>query len=411
MRISINKLLKAALECLHLSLLEAILVPALYTTQKFRIEEMLFALFFTSFFLLIPVLVLRTAAHACKKNFSYILVFAVTLFAIYKAAPIVGAEYLYLNVRRFYLVMMLILTAATGILFFCVRIQNVQRQRSVQMRDASWRDDFLLPEKPRLVFVGWFVAIYILAQMTACGKVCNMALFGSIVYMAIAVMYTYLAKQEEYLKLNEKTCGVKNVPVRRMGSIGRQFLLINLLLIFLAMIPALISMNGRSYIDMRNWTNPYKELKIIYPTEMMEYEDMELEEKDTLLTRVIDLIVRAFVPVLVTATIVLLIYVIMQGFDSFQGEAEPETDRIEALDEEEELLGRKKERNGKRREDHKIRRAYRKFIRKHREDIPDVFETPYEIEVAAGVADTEEMKQLHEAYERVRYTDVCVVQK
>ena len=408
MRISINRSVKAVLEWLHVSLPVAIFVPALYTTQKFRIEEMLFALFFASFLLFVPVLILRTAAHMCKKNFSYMVVFVLTLVVMYKLAPIVGAEYLYLNVRRFYLVMMLILTAVTGILFFCVRIQNVRRLRSVQMRDATWRDELLLPEKPRLVFASWFVAIYILAQMTACRKVCNIALFSGIVYMVIAVIYIYLEKQEEYLKLNEKTCGVKNIPVRRMGSIGRQFLLINLLLIMLAMIPALISMNGRSYIDMRNWTNPYKEVKVIYPVDTTEYKDMVLEERETLLTRLMDLMVRAFVPVLATATIILLGYVIMQGLDSFQGEPEPETDRIEALNEEEKLSGRKSERL-RRREDHKIRKAYRKFIRKHMEDIPNVFETPHEIEVAAGVAHMAQAQQLHEAYERVRYAPACDV--
>ena len=299
--------------------------------------------------------------------------------------------------------MMLILTAVTAILFWGVRIQNIRRQRSVQMRDVSWRDDFLLSEKPKLTFVGWFVSIYILAQITACAKVCNIALFGGIVYAAIAVIYTYLAKQETYLKLNEKTCGVKNIPVRRMRSIGRQFLLINILLIFLAMIPALVSVSGRSYIDVRNWTNPYKEIELIYPSEVEDSVDVVEEKESTWLTRMFGLVINAFVPVLAIATIILLIYVIMQGFDSFQGEAEPETDRIEALDEEGELLGGKKERTGKRREDHKIRRAYRKYIRKHREEIPQVFETPHEIEVEAGVADTEEMKQLHEAYERVRY--------
>lgn len=408
MRISINRSVKAVLEWLHVSLLVAIFVPALYTTQKFRIEEMLFALFFASFLLFVPVLILRTAAHMCKKNFSYMVVFVLTLVVMYKLAPIVGAEYLYLNVRRFYLVMMLILTAVTGVLFFCVRIQNVRRLRSVQMRDAKWRDELLLPEKPRLVFASWFVAIYILAQMTACRKVCNIALFSGIVYMVIAVIYIYLEKQEEYLKLNEKTCGVKNIPVRRMGSIGRQFLLINLLLIMLAMIPALISMNGRSYIDMRNWTNPYKEVKVIYPVDTTEYKDMVLEERETLLTRLMDLMVRAFVPVLATATIILLGYVIMQGLDSFQGEPEPETDRIEALNEDEKLSGRKSERL-RRREDHRIRKAYRKFIRKHREDIPNVFETPHEIEVAAGVAHMAQAQQLHEAYERVRYAPACDV--
>ena len=50
-----------------------------------------------------------------------------------------------------------------------------------------------------------------------------------------------------------------------------------------------------------------------------------------------------------------------------------------------------------------IRREYRKFIKKHRKDRPAPFETPREMEQAAGVFDTIEGKELHDKYERVRY--------
>ena len=54
-------------------------------------------------------------------------------------------------------------------------------------------------------------------------------------------------------------------------------------------------------------------------------------------------------------------------------------------------------------EEDKIRRSYRKFIRKNRKDRPAKFETPTEIETAAGVVDTTEGKELHKMYEFARY--------
>lgn len=413
MRIGVNKLLKAVLECLHITMASAILVLALYTVRKFRIEEMVFSLFFGAFLILVPALILHAASHRCKKDVSYLLIFALTLAVVYKTAQIVGAEYLYLNVRRYYWVMMVILTAAIGVLFLLMRRRARQRLRSVQMRDASWEDDVLLPDKPRLIFVTWFAGGYILAQMTACPNGCSIALFCGIAYVALAVIYTYLTKKETYLKLNEKTCGVKNIPVRRMRTIGRQFLLIHLLLIFLAVIPALVSMSGRTYIDVRNWTHPYKETEIIYPPGLLAESAgvMPEEAERTIFIKIIELVIKAVAPVLVAATMVFLLYLIIQGFDAFEGEAEPENDRIESLKEEDEVAYSFEKRQGKMSGDHKIRRAYRKFIRKHRQDIPGVFETPYEIEAAAGVVHTEEMKQLHDAYERVRYTAVCSAQK
>lgn len=409
MRTGMNKLLKIMLECLHLTLIAALLVSALYTVRKFRIEEMLFPLFFCAFLVLIPTVVLHTASQRCKKDMAYLFCFSLMLVGVYKAARIVGAEFLYLNVRRYYLIFMMVLTFVLGIMFFLIRRRNRQRLLSRQMKDASWEDDFFLSDKPRVVFAGWFAAVYLLAQITACEKVCNIALFGGIIYMVIAVIYTYIAGQETYLKLNEKTCGIKNIPVRRMRSIGRQFLLINLLLIFLAMIPALISMKGRCYVDVRDWLKPYEVKEIIYPPSFAEESDPPEEGERSLFAQILGVVIKALAPVLVAATLVILIYLIIQGIDSYAGEAEPETDRIESLDDDEDVVYSFEGRRGKVSGDHKIRKAYRKFIRKHREDIPEVFETPHEIEVAAGVADTKEAKQLHEAYERVRYAPVCNV--
>lgn len=54
----------------------------------------------------------------------------------------------------------------------------------------------------------------------------------------------------------------------------------------------------------------------------------------------------------------------------------------------------------------KVRSQYRRFIRKHRKDRPAPYETPAEIEVAAGIADTAEGKEIHNKYEKVRYGKV-----
>ena len=51
----------------------------------------------------------------------------------------------------------------------------------------------------------------------------------------------------------------------------------------------------------------------------------------------------------------------------------------------------------------KVRIQYRRYIKKHRKDRPAPYETPQEIEVAAGVADSVEGKELHYKYEKVRY--------
>ena len=72
------------------------------------------------------------------------------------------------------------------------------------------------------------------------------------------------------------------------------------------------------------------------------------------------------------------------------------------MDEEEKLTLRKKHSKEQTKEE-SIRREYRRFIKKNRKDCPAPYETPTEIEILAGVAETEMGKKLHESYEQVRY--------
>ena len=89
---------------------------------------------------------------------------------------------------------------------------------------------------------------------------------------------------------------------------------------------------------------------------------------------------------------------------AFGRNVKEEDDKVEMLEEEDReeniqtgrFLFRKSD-------EEKVRRQYRRYIRKHRKDRPEPYETPEEIEIAAGVANTEEGKELHGQYERVRY--------
>jgi hypothetical protein len=95
---------------------------------------------------------------------------------------------------------------------------------------------------------------------------------------------------------------------------------------------------------------------------------------------------------------------VSHGLARFAKATEEEEDVVESLDsveEDEEFFTGK--RTWKRTEEDKVRRLYRKFIRKHRKELPAIYETPTEIELAAGVADTEEGKAIHEKYEQARY--------
>lgn len=88
----------------------------------------------------------------------------------------------------------------------------------------------------------------------------------------------------------------------------------------------------------------------------------------------------------------------------FSRNVNEEDDQIEMLEQpdvEERILTRRS--LFKKSEGDKVRSQYRRYIRKHRKDRPAPYETPKEIEMAAGIADTDEGKELHYKYEKVRY--------
>ena len=99
-----------------------------------------------------------------------------------------------------------------------------------------------------------------------------------------------------------------------------------------------------------------------------------------------------------------VIEVIRKELKQFAKASEEEEDVVESLEpvKEDESIFLPK-RTWKRTEEDRTRRLYRKFIRKHRKELPAIYETPAEIEMAAGVADTEEGKAMHEKYEQARY--------
>lgn len=83
-------------------------------------------------------------------------------------------------------------------------------------------------------------------------------------------------------------------------------------------------------------------------------------------------------------------------------------DLVEDLEEEETNVERISLRpvhggRGRLTEAERIRRQYRRTIRRYRKEQPGCYETPYEIEAGAGIADTEEGQRLHQLYERMRY--------
>ena len=135
---------------------------------------------------------------------------------------------------------------------------------------------------------------------------------------------------------------------------------------------------------------------------MVGYMPMEVGEP-TAFTKFLNVLFIIFGSGALLFGICFLIKEIWAELKMFEEGMNQEEDKIESLQEEEaEVLPTQKVSDVPK-EEMKIRRVYRKFIRKHRKDRPAKFETPTEIETAAGVVDTTEGKELHKLYEFARY--------
>ncbi len=409
MRKNANKFLRNLLEWVHMTMILSLIFPGLYMMQMVRPDHLMYEMYFASLFLFFPVMVLQTASKKSKKAVSYIGILILVLIVVRVGAGLIADNYLQKDVEGYYYVAMLVLSFFTGIEYFRKRLYNAQRKESAKTGDI-WSDLSFFVSDPRIAFVVWFFVISVLAQIFDCPQICNVALFSGIVYLVVASIYVYVVQSEKYLKLNERVCNVQNIPYKRINKIGRGFLLVYVALILLMLIPAILTMNERKYVDVRKYESPLVPTETVIPQgDMMDLSQDLMEERETplfmqIINGILNVVFITLAVALLVVGLIMLIYFIYGQLDKFAEGIPQDEDRVESLDElDEEEAVQKKKRFSKREKEPKIRKVYRKYIRKHRKEIPEVYETPTEIETAAGVAQAEETKILHAEYELVRY--------
>lgn len=399
--------LKTLLEWVHLVLLFTIAVPALALYSPDFGMQTIYPLYIASFLLVVPIISLKTAASKCRHWYSYVIIVVLVCMGVDRFADIIAKRYLEESVWFHYVSWMFLISLILAIECFRVRILNARRQNAKKAHDRTWEDAYITLDKPKRVFAVWFLVLYVLAKFTVSPQVCNLAAVSLILYLAVASVYVFLEKNENYLKMNEKLCNVRNIPHKRIYGIGRMFLLIYIGLLLLILIPAILTSGSRTYYDIRQWG-------VNVPIEAVEPQMnnmmgdigayLPVEGETTELTEIMNVIFVICGVVILVVAVFFLVKGILAELRMFAEGMQQEEDKIESLqeEEEEERVFKTNTVDGSGKEP-RIRKVYRKYIRKHRKQRPAVYETPREIELAAGVADTPEGQRLHEEYELVRY--------
>lgn len=403
--------IKRCLEWIHVLMILSMITPLIYMGVMQRDPQLLYQVYFSSYILAIPVIGSMIASRKCRRFWVY-LCFVICFFFVTKiGAQIIGNLFPDELASNIYQVCMNVITVFVAVVAYIMRIYRSNRKRAREISDASFIESMEV-DKPNTKAALLFVAFYLYALNLDCPQVCDLALYSSLLYLLFAVVYEYIKKTEDYLRLNEDACQVRNIPVRRIYGIGKAFLVVLLGLLMLTVIPAILTINNRSYNDIRK-SEPSKKGIIEYEFSVQPM--MEIPEFDTDMVLVDDelspmavLIVDIFIYGTLIFVVLLCAYALFLGLRKmlrrFEQASVDEEDVVESLDymDEGEKIGIRR-RAWIRTEEDKMRRRYRKFIRRHRKDRPAKYETPTEIETAAGVAETVEGKELHKQYELARY--------
>lgn len=401
---------KKTAEWIHATLILAIVIPLIYSFGAEQPDIIGQRLYFKCLVIILPIVVTDIAVSKCKGLFSYLII-GVALLVVTVAIAWTAAGRLHQSSMLW--AYMIVLIAETVFLIINRMAERIQRKRNKDAsmgEDPSWRPSFDSMRSPSFAVVIFFVAVYALALNLNNPAVCNAALFSGTLYTAITFVHQYVSATETYLSLNKRTC---NIPSKRIYGIGNGMLAIFFLLLIIVLLPALFTISNRHYRDLRK------------STALIEFDFPELEAQSDQPSPEGDLMqalieqygeprptpkwVNTLIYVLEAAIFLFLIVVLMKTiidtFRTFREAADENGDIVEELKDTDEAVKIKRTRVSRRRlsERERIRKEYRKYIRRYRKERPAQYESPAEIEKNAGIAESEECKELHNHYELARY--------
>lgn len=407
-----RKKIKTAAGWIHATLILALLPPLFYAVGAERNAQTGGTLYFRCLLIALPVAVTGAAIEKCRGLSAYLLVCVATAAATWGFGW-AAAGNLRQNGDAFgYLFLLLLETVFVAGRRMAARLHEKREEEARKREEPIVTPYSDMLKEPSFFVLLYFFAVYAVALNVNSPEVCNAAFFSAPVYGATVLLYRYVDETEHYLSLNKRTC---NLPSKRIYGIGNGVLAIFLLLLMAAVLPSVFLISGRTYHDVRNGFENWN----LYDGAAAEMPDMagggealpdwvrEMGEPKSAPAWV-NFLFYAFGAVILLLLAAVLVKAVFDMFRQFRGAGDENGDIVEELkstDEEYEKGPEVPKRKGSRHlsERERIRRQYRRFIRKHRKERPAVYESPAEIEDRAGIAQSEEGKEMHGRYEYARY--------
>lgn len=406
---------------LHRAILTAYLIPVIYALFVDVEQQTAKMLYMRSFLIMIPIAVFDVFSRKIKNNYSYFFAGLPVLILMALAAWLVGP---YSNKNDLYLgyTVFFSLETAVFLIFHFTRRLKWREEFVTEWQDRQEHTAyaaFLLErrafaEQPNLYLLVFFPCVYLIGQIFLEPDLCGCAAAGFFCYVILLAFSMYLSKTERYLMLNRKLYGV---PKSRIYGVGRAMITVFLILLAAGMLPGIFMSGYRKYGDIRHWSD-----EMLENSRMEQKTDRKTSQKGPDYEKLGKYVKRNQAPAwmeylfyLAAAAIACFLAVlsfrgIRELFLQIRRSYDDNEDLVEDIIEKEEkkdsdtalpisIRRREKDRS------QGIRKVYRRTIKKHRKDLPGVWESPREIEENAGLLGDPKMEELHEQYERARYAE------
>jgi uncharacterized membrane protein YedE/YeeE len=381
------------------------ITPLIYAIGAVELENSTFILVVKCLIILIPVIVTERAEQLSPNLFVYLLICIATLAVVGAIVCLpfsLGTFSAYSLCYAVTIVLETILITITRIVDRLKRVEDFLSAKQPSIFD-----------KPKVGYTWYFVVMYVIGLVFNSKMLCDIAFWVTIIYMGISFVHEYLTGTKHYLYLNNR---IKGIPKKRLYGISAVMVMIFFLMCFVGILPSILTSGYRKYTDIRHWFDDMPEIEVelegesgymsesIQENPMLELiaQDTEVKEPSKLWNVLLWIIGGLCFGVLIYGFVKL----IKQIFKDFRNTLDENGDIIEeikdddAMYKESELSLRARHLDS---EAMRIRRRYKKTIKKHRKDLPAQYESPNEIEENAGLANDDEMKDLHSQYENARY--------
>jgi len=408
----VDKIIAGMMECISPVCLLAVIIPGFCLLDPQRSDAQLLPMYLAGWVLIFCSMFSRVVARRASSFALWLAVCAGALALTCLMGHVLAGAWLTGTYANVFMTGLVSESLWLSTVSARIRMVEKRRQRAARENDITWNEQRVTLEKPGLYGIAVATALYVVALWNHCPVMCNTALALGVGYALMLLFYRNVSVTESFLR---DTKDLENVPGNKMRLLRRSRLLVLLAIVAAAALPALLTMGGRAYRDLRflKFETVLDSEKLYFPGYTVPIEEALPDwvsephpaEQTPALFRQMEKVLPWIAAIGILALALRLISAYVQ---SFKGIPEENGDVAVSLAEDVAVQLRPERRRVTGRpvsERERVRRDYRRTIRRYRKRgwAPQPGETPRQIEDGTDIPEGFDVRALHEAYEKARY--------